>query len=116
MRSRLLLFVIFAAWLPATPAQYKDALPGYRYDFPRDHFNHEDYQTEWWYTTGNLVAPDGRQYGFELTFFRQGADRAPEKTNPWDIQDLYLAHLAISDLGGGKFYHLERKLGNQMGG
>ena len=108
MRSRQLLFVLLFACLPSARAQYKMALPGYRYEFPRDHFNHEDFQTEWWYTTGNLIAADGHHYGFELTFFRQGADRDPAKKGSWDIQDLYLAHLALSDLDGGKFYHAER--------
>jgi predicted secreted hydrolase len=108
MRSRWLLFVFLFAWLPGADAQYKAALPGYRYEFPRDHFNHEDFQTEWWYTTGNLTATNGHHYGFELTFFRQGVDRDPGKTQPWDIQDLYLAHLALSDLDSGKFYHSER--------
>jgi predicted secreted hydrolase len=89
-------------------AQYKTALPGYHYEFPRDHFNHPDYQTEWWYTTGNLTASDGHHYGFELTFFRQGVERDPSKKETWDIQDLYLTHLALSDLDGGKFYHSER--------
>jgi predicted secreted hydrolase len=100
--------VFLFAWLPSAMAQYKAALPGYRYEFPRDHFNHPDYQTEWWYTTGNLTASDGHHYGFELTFFRQGVDRDPGKKEAWDIQDLYLAHLALSDLDGRKFYHSER--------
>ena len=108
MRSRRLLFVLLFTWLPGAMAQYKTALPDYRYEFPRDHFNHEEFQTEWWYTTGNLIAADGHHYGFELTFFRQGIDRDPGKTEPWDIQDLHLAHLALSDLDGGKFYHAER--------
>ena len=108
MRSRRRLFMLLLVWLPGAAAQYKTALPGYRYEFPRDHFNHEDFQTEWWYTTGNLIAADGRHYGFELTFFRQGVDRDPSKKESWDIQDLYLAHLAMSDLDGGKFYHTER--------
>jgi predicted secreted hydrolase len=108
MRSRLLLFVLLFAWLPGALAQYKTAAPGYKYEFPRDHFNHPEFQTEWWYTTGNLIASDGRPYGFELTFFRQGVDRDPGKRESWDIQDLYLAHLALSDLDAGKFYHVER--------
>jgi predicted secreted hydrolase len=108
MRSRRLLFVLLLAWLPAALAQYKTAVPGYRYEFPRDHFNHENFQTEWWYTTGNLTATDGHRYGYELTFFRQGVDQDPVKKEPWDIQDLYLAHLALSDLEDGKFYHTER--------
>jgi predicted secreted hydrolase len=108
MRSRLLLLPLLFSWLPGAAAQYKTALPGFRYEFPRDHFNHEDFQTEWWYTTGNLTTADGHHYGYELTFFRQGGDRDPGKKEPWDIQDLYLAHLALSDLDGGKFYHSER--------
>jgi predicted secreted hydrolase len=112
MKSRPLLFVLclflFFVWLPVAQGQYQPALPGYNYEFPRDHFNHEEYQTEWWYTTGNLTAADGHQFGFELTFFRQGVDRDGNKTEPWDIQDLYLAHLALSDLDSGKFYHSER--------
>jgi predicted secreted hydrolase len=108
MKSRRLLFVLLFAWLPGALGQYKAAMPGYRYEFPRDHFNHPEFQTEWWYTTGNLIAADGHQYGFELTFFRQGMDRDPRKKEPWDIQDLYVAHLALSDLDGGKFYHMER--------
>ena len=108
MKSRRLLFLFLFSWLPGALAQYKTTMPGYKYEFPRDHFNHEDFQTEWWYTTGNLTAADGHKYGFELTFFRQGVDREPSETKPWDIQDLYLAHLALSDLDGGKFYHAER--------
>src|ERR1700719_2090869 len=92
---------------PAT-AQYRDALPGYRYEFPRDHFNHPDFQTEWWYYTGNVKAEDGHRFGFELTFFRQGVNRDAAKTKPWDVRGLYLAHLALSDLDGHEFYHVER--------
>ena len=55
---------------------FRMALPGYRYEFPRDHFNHPEFQTEWWYYTGNLRDGQGRRFGFELTFFRQGVDRA----------------------------------------
>ena len=63
---------------PATqipPAQYRIALPGYRYEFPRDHFDHPDFQTEWWYYTGNVKSADGHRFGFELTFFRQAVNR-----------------------------------------
>jgi len=108
MKSRV--GCIFAALLLLQPltAQYRTALPGYRYEFPRDHFNHPDFQTEWWYYTGNLKSTDGRRFGFELTFFRQAVSRDPAKAATWDVQDLYLAHLALSDLDGGKFYHAER--------
>src|SRR5229473_967034 len=70
MRSsrKSLCAVAFALLLALQPllAQFKPALPGYRYEFPRDYFNHADYQTEWWYYTGNLQSTDGRKFGFEL--------------------------------------------------
>src|SRR5689334_4714227 len=101
------LVTCLSIWQPAA-AQYKTAIPGYHYEFPRDHFSHPGYQTEWWYYTGNLTAVDGHHFGFELTFFRQAVTRDPQKTASWDIQDLYLAHLALSDLDGGQFFHTER--------
>ena len=89
-------------------AQYRTALPGFRYEFPRDNFNHPDYRTEWWYYTGNVKGSDGHRFGFELTFFRQGVTRDPARSGVWDVRDVYFAHLALSDLDRGKFYHSER--------
>jgi predicted secreted hydrolase len=101
---------VAALFLLATTAmaQYRAALPGYRYKFPQDHFNHPDFQTEWWYYTGNVKSADGHRFGFELTFFRLGVDRDVNATGAWEVRDLYLAHLALSDLDGGKFLHAER--------
>jgi predicted secreted hydrolase len=108
MRSKLLVaLVAVVVWVPLA-GQYQKALPGYQYQFPRDHFNHPDYQTEWWYYTGNLRSSDGRKFGFELTFFRQGVSRGTAQSSKWDVQDIYLAHLALSDLDRGRFYHFER--------
>ncbi len=28
--------------------------PGYQMTFPRDHYPHDQFRTEWWYFTGNL--------------------------------------------------------------
>jgi predicted secreted hydrolase len=108
MKSKLAGLAAALLLLLPLAAQYRTALPGYRYEFPRDHFSHPDFQTEWWYYTGNVKSPDGRRFGFELTFFRQAVSRDPAKTGVWDLKDLYLAHLALSDLDGGKFYHSER--------
>ncbi|MGC1266918.1 MAG: lipocalin-like domain-containing protein [Candidatus Acidiferrum sp.] len=89
-------------------AQYRTATPGYRFEFPRDYFDHPDFQTEWWYYTGNLRSASGHRYGFELTFFRQGVSRDQAQSAVWEVRDLYLAHLALSDLDGHRFYHSER--------
>ena len=92
--------------------QWQVAAPGYRYQFPRDHFSHPDYQTEWWYYTGNLRTPKGRRFGFELTFFRQANHLSQQEESSsdqtWLPDQVYLAHLALSDIDGGEFFHTER--------
>jgi predicted secreted hydrolase len=108
MRNRI--FAVVSLLLVVNPiaVQYRVASPGYRYQFPRDNFNHRDFQTEWWYYTGNLKAADGHEFGFELTFFREGLIPPMEKASDWSASDLYLAHLALSDITDGGFYHRER--------
>jgi len=108
MRSRAAACAALVLLVWPAVGQYKQAAPGYRYEFPRDHFNHEAFQTEWWYYTGNVTASDGHQFGFELTFFRQGVDHSVEAAGTWDLRDIYLAHLALSDIESGTFYHSER--------
>src|SRR5947209_20586913 len=93
------LFMTAVALFGSSDAPYRTALPGYRYEFPRDHFSHPDFQTEWWYYTGNMRASDGRRFGFELTFFRHSVDRSPA-TTVWDVRNVWLAHLALSDVDG----------------
>lgn len=111
MRSKRIVLLLCLGVLGCFAQQtrkYETARPGYTYEFPQDHFNHPSFQTEWWYYTGNLKASDGRRFGFELTFFRQGMDRQQVSASAWAVRDLYFAHLALSDLDGGKFYHTER--------
>ena len=87
---------------------YREALPGYAYNFPRDHFEHEDFRTEWWYYTGNVTGARGERYGFELVFFRQGQHNDTENKSAWTVQDLYLAHAALTDVKGKRFWYEER--------
>ncbi len=99
------------AWLAllSVAAGYRQATPGYHYQFPRDHFSHPEFKTEWWYYTGNLRAADGHRYGFELVFFRQAKRRGlADNPSAWRIDDLYLAHLALTDIDRQKFRYFER--------
>ncbi len=114
MRSRgretgaaLLLLLVVVAVCPAFGVDYRAVSPGYDYVFPRDHFNHREFRTEWWYYTGNVLTEDGRRFGFELTFFRQALARTGD-TSTWHLEDLYLAHLALSDIENGEFFYSER--------
>jgi predicted secreted hydrolase len=108
MRNRLAPLAFALVMLSPLSAPYRTAVPGYRFEFPRDYFDHPDFQTEWWYYTGNLKSPSGHRYGFELTFFRYAVSRDPTPVATWDLKDLYLTHLALSDLDGQHFYHSER--------
>ena len=83
------------------------ALPGWKYEFPRDHFSHPDFKTEWWYFTGNLTGQEGREFGFQLTFFRQGVRRGTSPTR-FAVEDIKLAHFALSDLSREKFYFAQK--------
>ena len=81
----------------------------WQWSFPRDHGAHPAYRTEWWYFTGNLKDKDGKQYGYQLTFFRQGLSFiASQPDNPWSIRDVYLAHFALVDGSSGKFWYHDR--------
>lgn len=79
--------------------------------FPADHGPHADYQTEWWYYTGNLAAADGRRFGFQLTFFRRAlappAD-LPQRSSDWAAGQVYMAHFAVSDIASNHYQAFER--------
>ena len=96
---RVILLVVLLAFKPATP--------GYEFAFPRDHGSHPAYQTEWWYYTGHLRTTDGRRFGFEVTFFRVGVSTKPKATE-WDVQHIYPAHFAVTDLDAKAFRYYEK--------
>lgn len=84
------------------------ALAPYTFQFPRDHFAHPDYRTEWWYVTGHL-AGEGRRLGYELTFFRVGVSLARRASaSAWAPHTLYFAHLALTDETAGRFRFADR--------
>src|SRR5579875_77665 len=102
-------FCLATLLLFSSPAlHYRVAVPGHQFKFPRDNFDHPQYQTEWWYYTGNLRGRDGHQFGFELTFFRLSVSPHKAQDSTWDIHNIYMAHMAVSDLTGGRFYYHER--------
>ncbi len=75
--------------------------------FPRDHGKHPDFQTEWWYFTGNLTSPE-KDFGFQLTFFRRSLTTQPIKLDSkWTVRDLYPAHFALTDKTEKQFFHFD---------
>ena len=72
--------------------------------FPDDHGPHPEYQTEWWYYTGNLRSADGERWGYQLTFFRSGlTPNPPQRQSQWATSAIYLAHFAVTDAAGQRF-------------
>jgi predicted secreted hydrolase len=79
-------------------------------EFPRDLGAHDDYQTEWWYYTGNLMAENGRQFGYQFTIFRRALtpDGVTDAASDWRTNQVYLAHFTVSDVANEAFYPHER--------
>lgn len=110
-RVLAVIFMLVFSW-GAGPAQhFAIATAPYAYRFPRDHFAHDAYRTEWWYFTGHVRAPDGRRFGYELTFFRIGLEPHPSRwarsESRWRAAQLYPAHFAISDEREHRFVYDE---------
>ena len=82
--------------------------------FPEDHGPHPGFRTEWWYYTGNVTDEDGRDCGFQLTFFRhsltplQDRKNWPDPASTWRTDTLYLAHAALTDINGKRHLQAEK--------
>jgi predicted secreted hydrolase len=108
-RLLFLLLALLNASAAGNAREFKQALPGFKFQFPQDHASHDDYRTEWWYYTGHLTTEDHRHFGYELTFFRNGIGNVAEKdTSSWKLSNVYLAHFAISDIDNKKFHYFQK--------
>jgi predicted secreted hydrolase len=84
----------FRLFLAATLGLFAGAADRSDILFPRDHGSHPDAALEWWYYTGHLRGAGGREYGFQLTFFR--------------AREMSLAHFAWSDVARKVFRYEEK--------
>lgn len=115
----------FTARVPGPPAGANATVPGAPQDsdmagyakvraaramhFPQDHGAHPDYRIEWWYFTGNLATDEARPFGFELTFFRFAlAPSDKPRASDWATRQMWVAHLALSDIDAGRFHVFQR--------
>ncbi len=88
---------------------FSRAIAPYDWQFPADYGAHPDYQTEWWYYTGNLTTASGRNFGYQFTVFRR-AIRADEigSDSEWRSNQWYMAHFTVTDVAGGQFFQSQR--------
>lgn len=79
------------------------------WSFPADHGAHPEFQTEWWYYTGNLATEDGRRFGYQFTVFRRAlTPEAGESGSEWRSTQAYMAHFTVTDVEGAAFYQAQR--------
>ena len=108
-RAGALVLVALAGSAVAAPP-WATVTPDLTIVLPRDHGAHLQHRTEWWYLTGIARAADGREVGWQLTFFRRGIDPAPAAPGQSTLRARHVlaAHLAVADLATGTFHHAER--------
>jgi predicted secreted hydrolase len=94
----------------ADPAQGNWPIPepGHVFKFPDDHGSHPAFRIKWWYVTGHLFAPGGRRFGFQATFFRSAGPGKPPVDPGFGLDQIFLAHMALTDVENGRFYESER--------
>lgn len=104
-----------ASEIPLTTAEgFAVPQPAPTFTFPRDHGSHPNFKIEWWYLTGHLYTdekPTARRFGFQATFFRSASPLATaDRPAPaaFGHDQIYLAHMALVDIGTGRFLHQER--------
>lgn len=100
------------AFLRLAPAEdgtsFAQALQPRTFVLPRDHGPHFEYQTEWWYYTGNLTAAPARHFGFQLTLFRRGLTPGPPADAGLATNQIYFAHFALTDVEARRHRFSER--------
>jgi len=109
---------------------YALALEPREFVFPSDHGPHPAFRTEWWYVTANLDGVDGRRFGVQFTLFRSalapagrelvmpegddppvrfpGTTASSGEASPWSTRQVYMGHLAVTDVRGDAFHEAER--------
>lgn len=108
-RAAALLALVACAGLAAPAvAPYPVVQSGMTLRFPADHGAHAAFRTEWWYVTGWLKGEDGRDLGFQVTFFRTRPPVDAANPSRFAARQVLFAHAALSDPAVGRLLHGER--------
>ena len=102
--STLIAWVVAVTVVPLrVAADFSLPQPNPAFHFPQDHGSHPDFKLEWWYVTGHLTGETGNRYGFQATFFRHVSTEVAAAP-----ATVYLAHMALLDVGKGNFIYQTR--------
>lgn len=79
------------------------------FQFPQDHAAHPYFRNEWWYITGNLSDGENNRYGYQVTLFRIAlTPKPPESQSNWATNQLWMAHVALTDVSANRHWHDQR--------
>lgn len=82
--------------------EFPDVREGVTLAFPRDEGAHPAFRNEWWYVTGWLRDAQGRERGFQITFFRNRPGVAEASDSRFAPRQLLFAHAALADPVNGR--------------
>lgn len=101
--KRLVVIFFLISFCSVSQAQdYLDITKDSKLQFPEDFFFKKDYRVQWWYFTGHLFDTDGREFGYELTFFTVNVQKRDYKSR-FGVNRFYISHFAVSDVTGNRF-------------
>jgi predicted secreted hydrolase len=104
----LLSWIALAAAAAPAATPYPPVVPGIPLRFPTDHGAHPQFRSEWWYVTGWLRTQDGRDLGFQVTFFRTRPRIDERNPSRFAARQVLFAHAALSDPATGHLLHDQR--------
>lgn len=108
----VLVLLIFLGSCSVSHHEYPKIEKGRELTFPRDHFAHPEFRTEWWHYNGHLDAEDGSKYGFELVFFTRRTDMDNNLGVPFRnnfSNPAHMSHFAVIDLQKNKLFFEDKK-------
>ena len=94
--------------LGAADEKFARALESREFVFPEDFGAHPEFKSEWWYLTSTLKNTEGEDVGVQFTIFRQGLRPTPPGESPWQSGQVYMAHVAVSDVAERVHLHDQR--------
>ncbi|MFN3330561.1 MAG: lipocalin-like domain-containing protein, partial [Pyrinomonadaceae bacterium] len=109
-------FETVAETIVGKPENLRDGSEYKPVELPKDLAAHGSAQTEWWYYTGHCATDSGKNFGFELVFFKRRTDLDKFSVVPLRLfgNPLYFAHFAITDIEKKRFRYAHRKSANGL--
>jgi predicted secreted hydrolase len=99
-------FFLFITISPVYGQEWLDVTGSDQLQFPRDLYYKRDYRVQWWYFTGHLFDENGKEFGYELTFFTVHVQKRQYKSL-FGVNQIYISHFTISDVAHNRFYFSE---------